>query len=336
MIDAGPRVKVVGFGSANIFETHHDITEVEPSAIWYSAPEQCSGETLKSEQADVYSLGAMLFQMLAGEPPFTSEKPTDVVLKHIEEPPAPLVSFRKDLPPELEPVVLKALAKNPEMRYRTAREFAADLENIAGRTGTKTAAAAASGSNFWRTAFIGLIGIAVLAAGLIYATSGKKTDPVTQLKPDENGIPVQPISPPTGIEEQNLASMPLAFPDTPIDGTQAPGTMPGGDGYNAWANGAPPPGAPPQSYVPQGGQIVTIDPNNPSQFMPNDSGVILVPVPANTQTKPSPTPKTPTANTAPQPDTKPAATPKPAPTKPAAAKTPAPRPEPKTEKPEAH
>jgi serine/threonine-protein kinase len=336
MIDAGPRVKVVGFGAANIFETHPDITEVEPSAIWYSAPEQCSGETLKSEQADVYSLGAMLFQMLAGEPPFTSEKPTDVVLKHIEEPPAPLVSFRKDLPPELEPVVLKALAKNPEMRYRTAREFAADLENIAGRTGTKTAAAAASGSNFWRTAFIGLIGIAVLAAGLIYATSGKKTDPVTQLKPDENGIPVQPISPPTGIEEQNLASMPLAFPDTPIDSTQAPGTMPGGDGYNAWANGAPPPGAPPQSYVPQGGQIVTIDPNNPSQFMPNDSGVILVPVPANTQTKPLPTPKTPTANTATQPDTKPAATPKPAPTKPAAAKTPAPRPEPKTEKPEAH
>src|SRR5690606_27159947 len=108
----------------------------------------------------------------------------------------------------------------------------------------------------------------------------------------------QPISPPTGIEEQNLASMPLAFPDTPIDTSQPPGTLPGGDGYNAWANGAPPPGAPPQSYVPPGGQVVTIDPNNPSQFMPNDSGVILVPVPANAQPKATPTPKTPVTNTA--------------------------------------
>lgn len=324
VIDAGPQVKVVGFGAANVFERHADITEAAPSALWYSAPEQCSGETLKSEQADVYSLGAILFQMLAGEPPFTGEKPTDIALKHIEEPPAPLASFRNDLPAELEPIVLKALAKDADLRYRTAREFAGDLENIAERTGTRAAAAAASGSNFWRTAFIALIGIAVLAAGLIYATSGKKIDPVTQLKPDENGIPVQPISPPTGIEEQNLASMPLAFPDTPIDGTQPPGTMPGGDGYNAWATGAPPPGAPPNSYVPPGGQIVTIDPNNQSQFMPNDSGVILVPVPTETQPKPSPTPKTPAVKTPSNPDTKPAATPKPAPAKPAA-KTAAPK-----------
>ncbi len=328
VIEAGPQVKVVGFGAPNVFEKHPDITVAAPAELWYSAPEQCSGETLRSEPADVYSLGAILFQMLTGEPPFMGEKPTDVVLKHIEEPPAPLVSYRKDLPAELEPIVLKALAKNPDMRYAGAREFADDLGNITERTGTKAAAAAAAGSNFWRTAFIGLIGIAVLAAGLIYATSGKKTDPVTQLKPDENGIPVQPISPPTGIEEQNLASMPLAFPDTPIDGTQPPGTMPGGDGYNAWATGAPPPGAPPNSYVPPGGQIVTIDPNNPSQFMPNDTGVILVPVPANTQAKPSPTPKAPT-----DPDTKPAATPKPAPTKPAAAKTPAPKPAPKNDQP---
>jgi len=69
-----------------------------------------------------------------------------------------------------------------------------------------------------------------------------------------------------------------------------PGTMPGGDGYNPWANGgAPPPGGP--GYVPPGGQVVTIDPATGSPFMPNDSGVILVPVPANSNTaKPSPTP----------------------------------------------
>src|SRR5690606_21021477 len=117
MIDGGPGVKVVGCGTENDFERRPDLTAAQPSELWYSAPEQCSGEALKSEQADIYSLGAILFQMLAGEPPFTGEKPTDVVLRHIEEPPAPLVSFRNDLPAKLEPIALKALAKDPDMRY---------------------------------------------------------------------------------------------------------------------------------------------------------------------------------------------------------------------------
>jgi hypothetical protein len=66
--------------------------------------------------------------------------------------------------------------------------------------------------------------------------------------------------------------------------------LPGGDGYNAWANGGvPPPGSPlnsqvpPLGYVPPGGQVYTIDPTTGSQFMPPD-GVILVPVPVNPNT----------------------------------------------------
>jgi len=330
VISAGPNVKILGFGSANAFEKHGDIIDAEPSELFYASPEQCTGAVVKSEQSDIYSLGAVFFEMLAGEPPFTGDKPTDVILKQIEEPPPPLVSFRKDIPNDIEPVVLKALAKNPEMRYQSAQEFADDLASLSKVHG-ETAVAAVAGSNFWKTAFLALIGIGLLAAAMIYATSGKKADPITQLKPDENGIPVQPISPPTGVEEQNLASMPGAFPDVPTDGSMpAAGTLPGGDGYNAWGSGSPPPGAPPSTYVPPGGQVYTIDPNNPSQFMPNDSGVILVPVPANTQPKPSPTPKTSVANTAPAPEVKPTATPKPA-----AAKTPAPKVEkPSTAKPE--
>ena len=88
-----------------------------------------------------------------------------------------------------------------------------------------------------------------------------------------------------------------------------PGTLPGGDGYNAWANsGAPPIGAPqpgvpvtgmPPQYAAPGGQTVTIDPNGGSQFMPQEGGVILVPVPkeANTAPKATPTPQTPAGNT---------------------------------------
>ena len=114
--------------------------------------------------------------------------------------------------------------------------------------------------------------------------------------------------------------------------------VPGGDGFNAWANGGvPPPGAPLQQYVPPGGQIYTIDPNSGSQFMPNDGGVILVPVPVNTPAedpKASQSPKAPAANTATQPTPAAANTPKPMATPPPKNKPGAGQP-PKTEGPAA-
>jgi hypothetical protein len=96
---------------------------------------------------------------------------------------------------------------------------------------------------------------------------------------------VQPINPATGAEEQNLTSLPGVMTDANGNTNMSvpPGTLPGGDGYNPWATGAPPPGAP--SY-PSGGQTVTIDPNNPSPFMRDSgcvmqpSGILLCPTPA--------------------------------------------------------
>lgn len=200
------------------------------------------------------------------------------------------------------------------------RAFAEDLELLSGGVPVQQKAAAAPKRNIWQTAFIVLAGISLLAVALIYATSTKKTDPTTQLQADAGSLPVQPIGPATGAQEESLAKLP-AMTDAEIMAVQnsntalPPDSLPGGDGYNAWANGgAPPIGAPPQQYVPPGGQYYTLDPNNPgSQFMPPDSGVILVPVPANTSTttaKPSPTPKTQSANTT-QPTPAPATTPKP-------------------------
>ena len=139
-------------------------------------------------------------------------------------------------------------------------------------------------------------------------------------------MPVQPIGPATGAQEESLAKLP-AMTEAEIMATSAmmmdqpPGTLPGGDGFNAWANGGvvPPPGAPLQPYTPPGGQVYQIDPNTGSQFMPQDGGVVLVPVPMNTNTaaKPDLSPKTPPANTAAPiaPETKP--TPKPMATPPA-------------------
>lgn len=265
-----------------------------PINVAYLAPEQFSGLTNLDGRADIYSLGIILYQMLAGEVPFKGETPTDVMLKHAEEIPAALNTFRKDVPPSLEAAVQKALAKNPDERYQTAEEFIAELDKAA-------AESSKAGNTLWKTAFVAVAGIAVLAAALIYATYTKQTIPTTQLQPDANGVPVQPINPASGTEEQALMSIPAGMTPSEFSNSnmsQPPGTLPGGDNYNPWAAGAPPPGGPLPTYVPPGGTVYQIDPNTGSPFMPNDTGVILVPVPANTNTaaKPSPTPKTPSAN----------------------------------------
>ncbi|MGQ0540230.1 MAG: protein kinase domain-containing protein, partial [Blastocatellia bacterium] len=293
------RVKVLDFGSSNPIIGNRGPEGGEGFA--YIAPEQCAGSDTATAKGDIYSLGIIAYEMLAGSVPFAAEKATDVMMKHIEEPPPPIVAFRRDLPDGIETSILKSLSKDPEMRYASAAEFSDELELIAA-TGTESAAAAASG-NFWKTAFIALAGIAVLATALIYATSSKQTNPATALQPDANGQPVQPINPATGTEEQALAAMPGVLSDYAGNAnmSQPPGTLPGGDNYNPWgAGGAPPAGAPLPNYVPPGGQVYTIDPNNPSQFMPPDGQVVLVPVPANTNTapKPSPTPRTDTASNA--------------------------------------
>ena len=319
---SGDTVKVFDFASrVNTSNTGRDARYVAPEIL-----DGAEGDT----RSDVYSLGVILYELLAGRPPFDSPDETEIRRLHAEEPPPPLSAFGKDLPANLEAVILKALAMDPEMRHQSVIEFKNELEAIAGSRSAAAAATTAGKPDIWKTAFIVIVGISLLSAVLIYATYTKQTDPTTQLQPDANGQPVQPLNPATGSQEETLANLPPNAAEMLSNSNMAlpPGTLPGGDGYNPWASGGtPPPGAPPQTYVSPGGQVITIDPNNPSQFMPTEGGIILVPIPANANTaKPTPTPKTPSANAnaAPTPAT-PAdrSAPKPSPT-PAARQTPAP------------
>jgi hypothetical protein len=193
----------------------------------------------------------------------------------------------------------------------------------------------------WKTAFIVLVGIVMLSAVLIYSTSSRRTEPTTVLQTDANGQPVQPLNPASGVEEERLAAMPSDAITSNSNLSTLPGQLPGGDGYDPWANaGKPPTGAP----TGPGGGYVTIPNGGASQFMPPEcilqpSGIYLCPVPTNSNAavKPSPTPRGNNANAnaqaAPTPGTtaspKPTPSPRPSPTPrarntPAPAKTPAP------------
>jgi serine/threonine protein kinase len=310
-------VKVFGFGAENAL---HD-GSTDPARFAYLAPEQCSGAEHSDNRGDVYSLGVLLYQALAGATPFVGETASDMMMRQIEEPPPPLSSFRTDLPAWLEPVILQAMAKNPDSRYQTVDALVNDLAN-ASTVPTAVAATAEGANNLWKTAFVVLAGISLLTIGLIYMTYSRQTDPTTALQPDANGMPVQPINPATGVEEQNLSSLPPEFSYDANTNTMVPttGAVPGDSG-NPWLNGNnPPPGGAP---IAPGGQVIQV-PLGGSPFMsdpnciPQPSGIMLctVPVTPTPAPKVSPTPRTPAnSNT----NTTPAATPAPA-------RTPTPRP----------
>jgi serine/threonine protein kinase len=127
---AAEQVKVVDFGIAKIRDMASESTLTEAGSmvgtLFYMAPEQCKGEPLDA-RADVYSLGAMLYEMLAGSPPFNAPSITSIILKHVNAPPPPLPEDAH-VPVALAAAVMRALAKDPDDRPRDATEFAREIQ----------------------------------------------------------------------------------------------------------------------------------------------------------------------------------------------------------------
>jgi serine/threonine protein kinase len=97
-------------------------------SIAYAAPEQVSGET-SDHRVDVYALGCVVCECLTGEPPFPRERLADVITAHISEPPPAVSSRLHGLPLALDPVIARALAKDPAARYSTCLKL---IEAVAG------------------------------------------------------------------------------------------------------------------------------------------------------------------------------------------------------------
>ena len=125
-------VKVLDFGIAKIGQvtTQNDLTK--PGAVMgtpvYMSPEQAMGNPV-DRRADLYALGIILYEMLAGKPPFNAQQSHNVILHHINKPVPPLLAINPKalVFPELEMVVRKALEKKPEKRYQDAATFKSDL-----------------------------------------------------------------------------------------------------------------------------------------------------------------------------------------------------------------
>jgi serine/threonine-protein kinase len=135
-VACGIRVKVLDFGIAKLAGAGEAAGSVKTrtgavmGTPMYMAPEQCRGAGSVDARADIYSLGCMLFEMACGRTPFEREGIGEIIAAQIYEPPPAPRSIAKEVPPELERIILRALAKRPDERQPSMNELKRELEML--------------------------------------------------------------------------------------------------------------------------------------------------------------------------------------------------------------
>src|SRR2546425_2298735 len=124
------RVKVTDFGIARSGASQMTETGSIIGTAQYLSPEQARGAPV-DPRSDLYSLGIVLYEMLTGKVPFTGDAPVEIAMKHLSAIPEPPSKIRPGVPHDLDAVVMRALAKEPEQRYGSAEEMDADLARVA-------------------------------------------------------------------------------------------------------------------------------------------------------------------------------------------------------------
>jgi beta-lactam-binding protein with PASTA domain/predicted Ser/Thr protein kinase len=130
VVGSDGRLKVTDFGIARSGASQMTEAGSIVGTAQYLSPEQARGAPV-DPRSDLYSLGIVLYEMLTGQVPFTGDTPVEIAMKHLSQVPEPPSALRPTVPHDLDAVVMRALAKDPEQRYASAEEMDADLARVA-------------------------------------------------------------------------------------------------------------------------------------------------------------------------------------------------------------
>lgn len=132
MLTTSGQIKVMDFGIARaVSDTSATMTQTAAiiGTAQYLSPEQARGETVDA-RSDIYSTGCLLYELLTGKPPFQGDSPVSVAYQHVREAVTPPSQLNPSITPQMDAVVLKALAKDPAERYQSAEEMRADCTRL--------------------------------------------------------------------------------------------------------------------------------------------------------------------------------------------------------------
>jgi serine/threonine-protein kinase len=131
LIDAKGEIKLMDFGVARMAEAPEAMTQAGliVGTPHYMSPEQVQGKQLDA-RTDVYAMGVLLYELVAGRRPFESSSLTGILTAHITEKPKPPIELRADIGRELNAIILRCLEKDPKARYADAGALLADLDRV--------------------------------------------------------------------------------------------------------------------------------------------------------------------------------------------------------------
>ena len=252
MVTREGAVKVMDFGIARMVSGPETApqTSVVMGTATYISPEQAKGQPVDA-RSDLYSLGTVLYEMLAGRPPFVGDSSVAVAYKQVNETPQPPSVHNPDVPPRLDAVIMRALAKNPANRYQDAAEFRADLERV--RRGQEVEATPllplageatqvisrprstevlppmidppGTGRKVWLGILIGVLVVGVIAGGgvlLVNGLLGGNPSQSVALKPIPKLVGLDQTAAIAALKAAGFAKNPLI---TPQISTKTPGTV---------------------------------------------------------------------------------------------------------------
>jgi len=210
LLDEGGNAYLSDFGLIKRSTVDTGLTETGQfmGSIEYCAPEQIRGDEVDG-RADVYSLACVLYESIAGRPPFQRDTEVATLYAHLEQDPPRLASDGSGPVRELDPVVAKAMAKRPSDRYASAGEFARAARHVAGVTSGERQAAAPRSPRGRILLVAGALAAALAAAGLTLALSSGDdgTPPSAPAATGSLTNVVQRIDPRTGEVVQSIGGI---------------------------------------------------------------------------------------------------------------------------------